>query len=1200
MCEVSKRREIIIGECIKKKEGVLPVVAPLYFLNWESRMVESRKISKRNYFTKKRVKDILVTVVIFTIAIFALYEMQQGEVRDNKENAQVVAENSASDVAYQVRSILNNTYVFDFTLRENDGKMIDFFPIAQDLQNLYEEISFVSLAPSGVIKQVSPANQFGDLHNTDLLVQEEMKRAAHNAKEKREISITKPLKLGYKQEEIIVGIKPIYIRVEEEKEFWGFAVIGIKFENVIQKLNTGLGNYAYRINDGSDKDNLIYAEEENHLMNPVSVDMRMPGTNWTLSVSLKNRWYSLQYLAIRVFIVGVICIIAEIMFQLVYRDIIRQSEMQAALEEEKERYQIAMESSSDTIFEYDIQSDVCIFFGSILNGKKSAGTRMELEHFESRILTGEVFHYQDIQKAVSFFLGEKTEPFETRYRIKGEDGQVKYVWLSMKGSVIVENNQPIKVIGTSRNIQARKEQEWKKLEESHRDNLTGLYTEACGRAMIEQYLTGKPKAEECEFFLIGIDNFQQINDVYGYMFADTILVEAAEVIRNIAENDDISIRLGGDEFILFQKNTNSLKAERTAREIIKRVKNIYAGENENVTISCSIGRASTTVFNNYEQMLKYAHLAFSFLKDNARGKQANYINISDEIEELLNQSDFNKREISEIIDTNTVKDDDIVSFAFEILEKTKDLKSAINVLLSRIGKRFDLKEIRVIEADLDYLSFQVTYRFTNDTFAVEIDKITHIKDKSLLKKFYYAFEKDGIMELSAKKVQRIKKDFGSLFRGIEENPSLLCPMREEGEYRGAIDFVAVDGKKNWTSEEKNIFKEVTKLISTHISRVNADVASRAKSEFLSRMSHEIRTPMNAIIGMTNIAMSAVDDKDKTMDCLEKIDVSTKYLLSLINDILDMSRIESGKMTISNEKFNLDKLVEEVDVLIKPQTGEKGLGFQIISDYHTPYLIGDELRINQVLINLLGNALKFTPEGGMVTLEIREVVNEDELSAIHFVVKDTGIGISKENQKRIFEAFEQEEKDTAHKYGGTGLGLAISNNLVHLMGGNLTVDSKEGEGSAFSFTLTFQTYKEDVQEEETKEKVISLEGKKILVVEDNPLNAEIVQTILEMEGCEVSLAENGKVAVELYKKEKAFTYDCILMDIRMPVMNGMEATRSIRTSGKEDARVVPIVALSANAFDEDTKKSIECGMNGHLAKPIDVEKLYEILQKVIKD
>ena len=316
-------------------------------------------------------------------------------------------------------------------------------------------------------------------------------------------------------------------------------------------------------------------------------------------------------------------------------------------------------------------------------------------------------------------------------------------------------------------------------------------------------------------------------------------------------------------------------------------------------------------------------------------------------------------------------------------------------------------------------------------------------------------------------------------------------------------------------------------------------------------------------------------------------------------MLDMSRIESGKMTINNEKFRLNQLLQEIDVLIRPQAEEKKLHFTIESNYTTPLLIGDELRLSQVLINLLGNALKFTQQGGNITLSVNEVLNEKNVSAVFFQVKDTGIGISAENKIRIFEAFEQEKTDTANKYGGTGLGLAISSNLVHLMGGNLEVESEENKGSAFSFTLTFSTYSEEKTEVIEQNEEVSLEGKQILVVEDNELNAEIAQTLLEMDECIVSIAYNGAEAVKLYEEKEEFFFDCILMDIRMPVMNGMEATRKIRTSGKADARSIPIIALSANAFDEDTQKSIECGMNGHVAKPINIDMLHEALYKVLK-
>lgn len=1156
----------------------------------------------------KKINNILLGTVVLVIAFLVLVQLEQIEVREEKEIAQDLANDCANELEYQLRSMFNDTYIYNFSISQNGTDNLDFFAISQNIEEMYPNISFAAMAPDGVIKKVHPANKYWNLQNINLYKEEATKEAVELAVKNEKMAVSKVMQAGEDGEPVLIAMQPIYLHTSganqnnsEDEKPWGFSLIGVKVSYMDDLLNSNLQGYSYQlelIEDGKSQGS-VCGRYEDCIVSPVAAELRVADTTWRLSVSPKYVWFDFGYLMLRIIIILLISVIGWLMIRLLYRDMIRQSQMQSALEEEKERYQIAMESSSDTIFEYDIDEDVCTFFGSILNGKKTNGNRMKIENYEAKILTGEMFHYQDIEKAIQFFKGEKTEPFETRYRVKQEDGQVRYVWLSLKGSVIVEHGRPIKVIGTSRNIQARKEQEWKKLEESHRDRLTGLYTEECGRILIEQYLTAKPKQEECEFFLIGIDHFQQLNDIYGYMFADTILLEVAEMLRNIASNGDICIRLGGDEFILFQKNSNSLKAERTAKEIIKKVHSVYAGENEEITLSCSIGRASTAVFNSYDQMLKYAHLAFCYLKDNAKGKQANYINISDEIQEMIVQSEFSEREISEIIDTNPVHEDDIISFAFGILEKTKDLKSAIYVLMARIGKRYDLSEIRVIEADMDYLSFHMNYRWASNPEPGEVNKVSHFENPRLLQRAYEILEKNGDLELSVKFMERYKESLGGLLEGIENKSNLFCPMCEEGEYKGAIDFVAKEPNRAWTQEEKHVFKEVTKIISTHISRVNADIASKAKSEFLSRMSHEIRTPMNAIIGMTNIAMASITNQNKVEECLGKIDVSTKYLLSLINDILDMSRIESGKMTINSEKFNLEEVIEELDVLIRPQAKEKNIEFKLDTFYETPKVIGDELRLNQVLINLLGNALKFTPMGGSITLGIRQVIKERDFIAFAFYVRDTGIGISEENKERIFEAFEQEKMDTAHKYGGTGLGLAISNNLVHLMGGNLTAESEEGKGSTFSFTLTMPTYEEEVKEVSQKLDGVSLEGKRILVVEDNALNAEIAQTLLEMDGMIVSIAENGKEAVEIFENNEPHCFDCILMDIRMPVMNGIEATRCIRTSGKEDARSIPIIALSANAFDNDTRQSIESGMNGHVAKPIDIDMLRSTIQKVLQ-
>lgn len=1152
--------------------------------------------------TKERRRMLLLGLIVLFVASIVLVELEQLEVREQRKKVHDTAQACADDVAYQMCSMFNSTCVFNFMIRQNGGEMLDFFLISQNIQKMYGDISFVALAREGTIKKVYPANKYWDLQNIDLAVRKETREAAKKALETEQMAISGIISAGEEQEPVIVGLQPVYINQNNKKVLWGYALIGIKLEYMTKQMDKALNGYCYKVeskNAQGKYNHVIYSNQESKISDPVEVVVEMPGTEWKLSASPAYMWINLFYLFIRLSSILIVSAITIIVLRLIYRDMIRQSEMQMVLEEERERYQIAMESSSDTIFEYDIEQDVCTFFGSIINGKKTGESRMEMENFEAKILTGEMFHYQDIEKAIKFFNGEKTEPFETRYRIKEKDGHVKYVWLSLKGSVILEQNHPIKVIGTTRNIQARKEQEWKRLEESHKDKLTGLYTEECGRILIEQYLTAKPQKEECEFFLIGIDHFQQLNDMYGYMFADTILVEVAEVIRAIANSGDICIRLGGDEFILFQKKSNSLKAERTAQELIRRVQKVYVGENRDRKLSCSIGRASTIVFNSYEQMLKYAHLAFSYLKENEKGKQASYINISNKIEKMMDEDLFSEREISEIIDTNPVHEDDIVSFAFAILEKTKDLRSAIYVLMSRLGKRYELAEVRVIEADLDYLSFRVNYRWgTKENKKEEFNQVSHIDEPQMMKHMKSAFEKDGFLELTPEFLANYQGRFGTIFQGVDKQSNLLCPMYEEGEYKGVIDFVSKEQKRAWTSDEKHVFREVTKIISTHVSRVNADIASKAKSEFLSRMSHEIRTPMNAIIGMTNIAMTTIEDQSRVLECLNKIDVSTKYLLSLINDILDMSRIESGKMTINTEHMNLDTILEEIEVLIRPQADEKKLEFVIDVDYENANVIGDALRLNQVLINLLGNALKFTPEGGVITLGARQIVSEKDFIAITFYVRDTGIGISEENKNRIFEAFEQEKVDTANRYGGTGLGLAISSNLVHLMGGNLQVNSVEGEGSCFEFTLTLPTFEEEITDEIEQELELSLEGKQILVVEDNDLNAEIAKTLLEMDDCIVTLAGNGQEALEVYCAHEPYFFDCILMDIRMPVMNGMEATRRIRTSKRADARTIPIIALSANAFDEDTKQSIESGMNGHVAKPIDVKLLHATLQSVL--
>ena len=515
----------------------------------------------------------------------------------------------------------------------------------------------------------------------------------------------------------------------------------------------------------------------------------------------------------------------------------------------------------------------------------------------------------------------------------------------------------------------------------------------------------------------------------------------------------------------------------------------------------------------------------------------------------------------------------------------------------------------------------------------------------------------------------------------------------------------------------------------------AEDANRAKTTFLSNMSHEIRTPMNAIIGLDNIALNEPGISDKTRDTLEKIGASARHLLSIINDILDMSRIESGRMTVKNEEFSFSRALVQVNAIIGGQCRDKGVDYEchILGDVDDRY-IGDGTKLQQVMINILGNAVKFTPEGGSIEFDVEEVTRFDEHATLRLVFRDTGIGMSEEFLPKVFDAFAQEDSSLTNAYGSTGLGLPITKSFVELMNGHIEVESRKGAGTTFTVTVTLTTVEatedqdatrlrpnemhvlvvdddpiacehavivlgqigvgcqtvqtgedalrlvelrharrdpfnlilidwkmpgmdglettrrireivghesaiiiltsynwEDIVDEAKHAGVDSfvakplfaasvmdefqeafkrkseslraartdLRGKRILLAEDMAVNAEIMGMVLSMREIETDVAENGKLAVELFSSHEAGYYDAILMDMRMPVMDGLEATRTIRALDRPDAREIPIVALTANAFDEDVQRSMQAGLNAHLSKPVEPDTLFDTLERLIQ-
>ena len=384
----------------------------------------------------------------------------------------------------------------------------------------------------------------------------------------------------------------------------------------------------------------------------------------------------------------------------------------------------------------------------------------------------------------------------------------------------------------------------------------------------------------------------------------------------------------------------------------------------------------------------------------------------------------------------------------------------------------------------------------------------------------------------------------------------------------------------------------------------AENANHAKSDFLANMSHDIRTPMNAIMGMTTLIERDAQLPDKVREYTKKIQCSSRHLLGIINDVLDMSKIESGKTIINVGEFYLPELLEQMDAAFRQQTDAKKQKFEIkIQNLEHKWLLGDSMRLLQILNNLLSNAYKYTPAGGTICIEVQEMEQSSSSYAkLCFKVMDNGIGMSRKFLAKIYDSFTREERSVTNTIQGTGIGMSIVKSLVDLMGGSIDVESMQGKGTCFELILDFRIPEKTVtdcskQKEEKEETDTSqLRGMHFLCAEDNELNAEILKELLHMEGAECVICPNGRTVVENFEKSAPGDYDMILMDVQMPVMNGYEATKAIRRGNHPLALAIPIVAMTANAFSEDVQKSLSAGMNAHISKPMDMKKLLRVVQK----
>ena len=408
-------------------------------------------------------------------------------------------------------------------------------------------------------------------------------------------------------------------------------------------------------------------------------------------------------------------------------------------------------------------------------------------------------------------------------------------------------------------------------------------------------------------------------------------------------------------------------------------------------------------------------------------------------------------------------------------------------------------------------------------------------------------------------------------------------------------------KANQAHQKQELEKEEKYTAELLIAAKRAEAANRAKTEFLQRMSHDIRTPINGICGMVDMAEHYAGDVEKQSEYRGKIKSASRLLLEMLNDVLDMSKLESGEVVLEEIPLNLSNIFEEVLAVIEQMAAERNIRIMWEEKEITHWnLIGSPSHVKRILMNILSNAVKYNKDNGDIYISCKEIASEQpEMTMIEFVCRDTGIGMTEGFQKQIFEPFAQEDTGSRTKYAGTGLGMPIAKKLVEIMGGTISFESKEGTGTMFVIRIPFKI---DPNEDEHKvQKDIpdkSIKGLHILLAEDNELNMEIAEFMLQNEGAEVTRAWNGQEAVEIFEKSKSGKFDVILMDIMMPVMNGYEATKRIRSMDREDAKVIPIIAMTANAFAEDRLKAKDAGMDEHISKPVDVKRLVKVIYELV--
>ena len=854
-----------------------------------------------------------------------------------------------------------------------------------------------------------------------------------------------------------------------------------------------------------------------------------------------------------------------------------QMQTENQLLEEKERYRIAVESSQDAFFTYKCKEKLL----EIVNSKGNDGVWDCGKHPE--FLDNDSIHPADKAKLVNA-VKSSDGVLDVDFRLQHANGE--FQWVNLSGSITFdENKERSRVVGCIHNVHQHKLLEQAQKRKQIYDSITSFYRLGSGLEVVETLCRDDP---EGVLVLLEIQQFSKIDERYGLIFGDIILEQFAGLLAKRFQEDGLNggiyIRAGADQMLVWLPVCTTGPIVRSVQGLEKDFGALTDEKHLSLSLKCGI--AVTDSRNSLSEALEQTKTALTAAR---HGKQE--IMFYEELSTVEKACAVDVA-FAEVASLERLKEMTLSSIALNLFDRDGDTSVVLDILALKLQEKYHLTDIVITHFNGEYMVNNLLYCWKTWEKKDGWDGMVHCSEKQ----YQHFVETQEMQQLLTSGESIWKEPLIQPFASGRND--IVFHMTDNGQYSGSIVFRDIDQDVLEKKEECKCLEEISAIIQNRLNLERHDLSAKAKSDFLARMSHEIRTPMNGIIGMTEIALKDGQTEERRIDCLRKIEYSSEYLLGLINDILDMSKIESGKMRLIEEKCNLMEMIQGLRPLLEAKLNENNIQYIADIQLKNHWFMADSLRLNQVLVNLLGNALKYSRPDGHVWLTVRETEEEKGFSNLYFQVRDDGIGIAPEKQQLIFRQFEQADNSENARKQGTGLGLAISRRIVRMMDSDIKLESEPGKGSSFSFNVKLQPVSGEKTTVTSQPEEISFPGKRILVVEDNELNMEIICTILENYGIKTEQAVNGKEAVRRMEESVPGYYDMIFMDIMMPEMDGLEATRTIRNLDREDCKKIPIYAMSANAFDEDVKRSLASGMNGHLSKPVNLQVLEKTLQKVL--